>query len=267
MTAAELHTLTGAYALDALSEDESEAFERHLADCASCGLEVAELRATGARLGLAVAEQPPPELRARVLGRIGAVRQEPPRPPRKEPRPRGTGGTAGHPGTAGGRWSRARRWQTFALAASVAAVALGGVAVWQQRDADDARRDSARESARSAELTKVAEVLTAADARTVSSKRLPGGGSGTAVVSQRLDRAAFLASGMAPPPSGKVYQFWFDDHGTMRSAGLMGRDNTVLLDGKVDGARGMGITVEPGGGSSQPTSKPVALMAFPADGG
>jgi len=38
----------------------------------------------------------------------------------------------------------------------------------------------------------------------------------------------------------------------------------VLLQGAVDGADGMGITVEPAGGSPEPTSPPVAVMDFPA---
>ncbi|MEU7407708.1 anti-sigma factor [Streptomyces sp. NPDC044948] len=87
------------------------------------------------------------------------------------------------------------------------------------------------------------------------------------VVSEGQDRAVFLASGMAEPPRGKVYQLWFDDHGTMRSAGLMDPGSTsqaVLMEGAVDGAAGVGITVEPSGGSEQPTSDPIALMSMPA---
>jgi hypothetical protein len=38
----------------------------------------------------------------------------------------------------------------------------------------------------------------------------------------------------------------------------------MLLDGPIDGATGMGITVEPAGGSPQPTTEPVGLMEFPA---
>lgn len=52
----------------------------------------------------------------------------------------------------------------------------------------------------------------------------------------------------------------------MRSAGLMNRaatSGTVLLDGPVDGASAIGITVEPAGGSAQPTSAPLALLTFP----
>lgn len=63
-----------------------------------------------------------------------------------------------------------------------------------------------------------------------------------------------------------MYQLWFDDRGTMRSAGLIDRaatSDTALLDGPVDGASGMGITVEPAGGSTQPTSAPLALLTFP----
>ena len=97
-------------------------------------------------------------------------------------------------------------------------------------------------------------------------RRLAGGATGTVTVSRSRDRAVFAVAGMASPPSGKVYQLWFDDGGTMRSAGLMtpGRsEQTVLMRGSVDGAAGMGITVEPGGGSEQPTSAPIALMDFP----
>ncbi|MGW4971187.1 RskA family anti-sigma factor, partial [Streptomyces albidoflavus] len=79
MTTAELHTLTGAYALHALSEEERDAFDRHLADCPACTTEVAELTATAARLGLAEAAVPPPAMKDQVLRRIGEVRQEPPR--------------------------------------------------------------------------------------------------------------------------------------------------------------------------------------------
>ncbi|MBL0804656.1 zf-HC2 domain-containing protein, partial [Streptomyces albidoflavus] len=79
MTTAELHTLTGAYALHALPEEERAAFDRHLADCPACTTEVAELTATAARLGLAEAAVPPPAMKDQVLRRIGEVRQEPPR--------------------------------------------------------------------------------------------------------------------------------------------------------------------------------------------
>lgn len=78
MSNAELHTLTGAYALQALPEAERRDFERHLGDCEACAVEVRELSETATRLGLAVARTPPPELRERVLREITDVRQDSP---------------------------------------------------------------------------------------------------------------------------------------------------------------------------------------------
>lgn len=248
MSEAELHTLTGAYALNALDPRERAAFARHLAECESCAREVREFAATAAVLGTAVAEPPPAALRARVLDRIAAVRQEPPgaRPPRER---------------AGGRWRRA---PTLVPAACLAAAAaLGGVAVWQYQLAEDARRE-ARQQEQRAEA--VAALLAAPDAR-LTTGELPGGATGTVVVSRSQDRAAVITSGMPPAPSGHAYQLWYDDPaGGMRPAGLMpgAPDGTaVLLSGPLGDATGMGITVEPAGGSPQPTTEPLVVMEFP----
>lgn len=103
--------------------------------------------------------------------------------------------------------------------------------------------------------------------RSVITLKLKGGASGTVVVSRSRDRAVFIASRMPKPPGGKVYQLWYDDAGTMRSAGLMDPGRTteaVPLDGAVEGASGLGITLEPAGGSHAPTSAPLALLGLPA---
>jgi anti-sigma-K factor RskA len=76
---AELHTLTGAYALDAVSDVDRAEFERHLGECVACRQEVAELRATGARLAAAAAVDPPPGLKLVVLADVARTRQLPPR--------------------------------------------------------------------------------------------------------------------------------------------------------------------------------------------
>ncbi|MER5278494.1 anti-sigma factor [Streptomyces sp. NPDC002809] len=257
MSDAGLHTLTGAYALHALPESERREFERHLGDCEACSVEVRELSETATRLGLAVSVTPPRELRERVLHEIATVRQEPPPGGRRARTGRMGRSTAGRPS----------RWPKFALAASLAAAAgFGGIAVWQNQEAQEARQDSRATQQRSDQL---AQVLAAPDARTRSGT-LEGGGKGTVVVSESRNRAVFLASGLAEAPAGKVYQLWFDDDGTMRSAGLMrasGGSSTTyatLLDGPVDPATGMGVTVEPAGGSAQPTSAPLALIDLPS---
>ncbi|MFE5942842.1 anti-sigma factor domain-containing protein [Streptomyces sp. NPDC056480] len=251
MNTDDLHMLSGAYALDALSDEERREYERHLADCASCAEEVAELSETAARLGLAASAPVPPSLREDVLRRITQVRQAPPADP-----------TA--PARAAPSGVRARRGLLWALAASIAsAVLLGGTAVVQHQLAQDAERETQRVQQAAGE---VAAVLAAPDAR-LTATALPQGATGAVVVSRSLDQAVFTASDLTVPPHGKVYQLWFDDRGTMRPAGLIDPDRTTtatLMDGPVDGATGMGITIEPAGGSSRPTSPPIALAAFPA---
>ena len=73
----ELHLLTGSYALDALPPDEQAEFDKHLAQCPSCAQEVRGLRETAARLALATAVSPPPQLRAGVLAAVPRTRQLP----------------------------------------------------------------------------------------------------------------------------------------------------------------------------------------------
>ncbi|MFG2633255.1 anti-sigma factor domain-containing protein [Streptomyces sp. NPDC048362] len=261
MTTAERHDLTGAYALQALEDDERAAFERHLARCEACGQEVAEFTATAARLALACSVPARPALRERVLDRITGVRQVAPvvapvrRARGRSPWGGGPAGRAGWSPRGGG----AARW---ALAASVAAALFGGVAVWQYERAQDAREQVARARRGGDDL---AGVLAAPDARSRSAR--VAGGTATVVVSAGRDRAVFLASRMDPPPRGKVYQLWFADGGTMRSAGLVdpGRGSqAVLMSGEVGEASGVGVTVEPAGGSPRPTSAPLALLAVPS---
>ena len=74
----ELHLLTGSYALDALTDDEQADFEKHLARCPSCAEEVRGLREAAARLAMATAVTPPPEMRSRVLTAAPRTRQLPP---------------------------------------------------------------------------------------------------------------------------------------------------------------------------------------------
>lgn len=250
MTSADLHTLAGAYVLHALSETELVEFERHLADCEPCALEVRELAATAGRLGASVAAAPPSALRDRVMRQISTVRQEPPEVP---------------PGPRGGVRRLGRSMPRLVLAACLAAAVMGGgAAVWQYQQAQDAQRQlEASEESNEAMM----RVLTAPDVR-VSSGDLPEGASGTLLLSPGEDRAVFVSAGMPSPPEGMVYQLWFNDDGTMRPAGLMNPDDgpasaAVLMDGPVGSASGMGITVEPSGGSPEPTSDPLAEMPFP----
>ncbi|MGN6132708.1 MAG: RskA family anti-sigma factor, partial [Nocardioidaceae bacterium] len=75
----DLHTLSGAYAIDALSPEEAEEFRTHLSACQVCRDEVRELREAAAKMGASEALGPPPALRARVLEAASRQPQQPPR--------------------------------------------------------------------------------------------------------------------------------------------------------------------------------------------
>jgi anti-sigma-K factor RskA len=247
MTSPDAHTLTGAYALDALEEFERRQFEAHLAECPDCAREVAELRATAARLGTAVVEQPSDDLRRRVLGQIATTRQEAPITARPAaPRsPRG--------------WVT-RMTAAVAAVAVAAAVALGVLVIRTQDQLSQAQ----------AQYGPIATVLAARDAR-VATTTLPGVGSATILASHSLDRAVLLVSGMPAPPAEHTYQAWLiGNTGLPRPAGLLTVTGTavapppLLLVGGLDKATVLKITVEPAGGSAQPTTSPIMSVSLPA---
>ncbi|CAN7597375.1 anti-sigma factor [Terrabacter sp. LjRoot27] len=270
----DIHALSGAYAVDALDEVERARFERHLAGCTACQAEVESLVAAASELSVLTEVAPPASLRAKVLAEIATVRPLPPltaqqgdaadedvtsTPPAPVQAP-----AAAAPETriehgddlAGRRRSRsarglARGWRVVVAAATVAVLAIGGFTVWKQIDKDPSRA--------------IADQVLAAPDATRYGARLAGGATATVVRSNSLQKAVIVTSGMSQPPSGKVFQLWLQDAtGHMTSAGLMpgGGDQVVVLSGDASHSKGAGITVEPEGGSDQPTSNPVAFIAF-----
>lgn len=239
----DLHTLAGAYALDALPDDDRALFEGHLARCEACDQEVRELREATAQLGVAVTSAPPPHLRAQVLERIGQVRQLPPV----------------LPDLASERRKRARRRPRLAagLAAACLAVALvaGGLAVRSQQDLD---RERAASQA-------VAAVLSAPDARTVSGRA--AGGTATVVVSRSRGQVVFASSGLRPLEKSETYELWLMGPRDVRPAGLLrpdavGQTRPVVASPLHDADR-VGLTVEPAAGSPRPTTTPVLVLTLP----
>jgi anti-sigma-K factor RskA len=234
MTDHEIHALSGAYAIDALDPEERARFVEHLAACSSCQSEVASLQEAAAVLGEAAATAPPAGLRDRVLAEVGSVRPLPPPVPADRA-----------PGL--------RRWAApLIAAAAVLAVAVGGTVVW----------DQARDSS-SSQLTRAEQVVQARDADQVSVD-LPGGASATVYLSRAQNRVALVTRHLPAAPAGRVYQLWLQKNGRMVPAGLMprGSDQTRLFDGVLAGATAAGITVEPAGGSQEPTTAAIALFEF-----
>ncbi len=259
-----VHTLIGAYVLDAVDDLERAAVERHLARCEVCATEARELRETATRLASSTAVAPPPELRDRVLEAVTQIRQTAPRSSR--------------PGQ--GALIRWRRGTAAAVAACLLAVG-GGFAVWslqQERvererataEAAADRADAARKRAEAADkradaatrrAADIAAVLAAPDAVTRTAT-VTGGGRVRVVVSAELDRAVVLLNDLGRTPAGKTYQLWLIKGAQPRSAGVLpagAQAATRLLRGLGD-AELLGVTVEPAGGSEQPTTTPVAAV-------
>ncbi|MFJ4880741.1 anti-sigma factor domain-containing protein [Streptomyces sp. NPDC088745] len=240
------HALVAAYVLGALEAGERGAFEDHLQACETCQMEAAEFEATAARLAAAVALPPPTAAKAQVMAAIDGVRQSPPRIP-----------GAAAPALGG---VLRRKALPLALAASVAAAVFGGTTVWQLRDGQELRQQ-ARQAQQ--QLDAVSAVLAAPDARSVRG-RAANGATVTIVASKRQNGAVLTATSLPALGAGKIYQLWLDYGGTMRPAGFIDGDGTVVLTGDPADAGAVGLTLEPAGGSPQPTSAPLLLMSLPA---
>ena len=247
----ELHLLTGSYALDALTGDEQADFEKHLARCPACAEEVRGLRETAARLAMATAVSPPPEMRSRVLAAVPRSRQLP--PPGRNLLARAGERTGLR------RLSPSRAGLTAGVLALVAAVAF--LLVTQVSTSRQLQQAQASNSA-------IAAVLAAPDAR-IESLPATVGGTVSAVLSVREREAVVTAADIPSLPGSRVYQLWvITASGAARSAGLLavttsGSAAPVLASGVLPGDR-LGITVEPAGGSAQPTTTPVVIVPVTA---
>jgi anti-sigma-K factor RskA len=285
---ADIHGLSGAYAVDALDTDERAAFEQHLAQCAECQAEVASLREAAAGLAALSETAPPPELRRAVLAGIKTVRPLPPAVPVVEATaaPQVVAPSSGGDGIPGADTSPEgdhplsddalgggdvlpgdaqpsadvvplaprRRPKVWLVAAAAAVVlALGGI-VW-----------NANRHEPSPTYTATEQVVHASDAQRY--EKSIDGVRATIIRSPSLHKAVIVADNMPAAPAGKDYQLWLNYPGKgMVSAGLMPHGAkptvTVLLDGDAAKATAAGITVEPAGGSKAPTSNPIALFTF-----
>ncbi|HEY0393249.1 MAG TPA: anti-sigma factor [Candidatus Elarobacter sp.] len=83
---------------------------------------------------------------------------------------------------------------------------------------------------------------------------------GAAIVGSGGTRTAFVVSGLPAPPAGRGYQVWVRGAG-IRSPGMMHRTSTglevlVVRGDALAGAKHIGITVEPAGGSPKRTGPP-----------
>ncbi|WP_028934984.1 anti-sigma factor [Pseudonocardia spinosispora] len=253
MTSPDVHTLTGAYALDALDDFERRQFERHLAQCPDCVEEVDELRATAARLAVAVTEVAPDAFRQRVMAEVATTRQEPPSTTASPRR--------GRPDRTGRGYGWVVRLGAVAAAAAVVVLSVVAVRSNQERDSVQAQLDQLQ-----ARIASVRQLASAPDARRDTGVGVHGG-TAFVLASPSLDKAMLMTSDLPAPPSGHTYQAWLIGAGQPRSVGLVTPVQATegpLMFEKLSGAKKVGLTIEPEGGSEQPTTTPVVLFDMPS---
>ena len=249
MSTADLHLDTGAMALGALPDDESEAVQAHLQTCESCTAELAGFRETVAMLAAVSAEVPPTSLRRAVMARIAVTPQLPPlasqpaqtapAAPAEEP--------AEPPAELPDNVVPRRRWYRrpgALVAAAVAALVIGAGAVFGINQANQSN-----EVAQTPEQC----VAQAADKQTTN----PVDGQGSVVYAPSCAAVTIDVTGLPDLPDDQTFQLW-------AVAGEQPRSLDVLPDASAGqpqlvtkstqpGENAVAITVEPAGGSAAPT--------------
>ncbi|MDX3075048.1 anti-sigma factor [Streptomyces sp. MI02-7b] len=272
-----VHDLAESYTLDALRPGEVRRFEAHLLRCDACADRVRELAGDTVRLG------------GGGQGRTRTVRGEAAGHPghREYPAHRGYPGHLEHlehsgrwPGVRWREWSaragayhRLRRWRrpsAVRLAATGAVVALVvsavlGVLLHRAEERLDRERTRTRA---------VIEVLNAGDARPAYTNDDHGRGV-TAVYSRALRRAVVTVQGLPRLEGRRVYQVWLvsERPEAFRSIGVFADDpgagdtpGPLVAAGLDDRSYAFTVTIEPSGGSPQPTADPVAQLPLLALG-
>jgi anti-sigma-K factor RskA len=254
-----LHTLVGAYVMDAVPDADRAAFERHLTGCEPCREEVRGLREATARLATASAIEPRAELRAQTLLAAGRLRQLPPETGGRRSAGR-TGRRRRRPGGAGLAGVFVRSWpvRITAAAAVVLAAAVVGLSLYMSAMQHRLSADDQRSHA-------IAAIIGAPDARRMTA-RVRTGGMATVIMSHRDGELVFTASKLSALPSSRAYELWLMGPAGATPAGMLpsargGMTGPMVVGGLVPGDR-LAVTVEPASGSQHPTTRPVVLVGL-----
>jgi anti-sigma-K factor RskA len=238
MSGDNIHLLAGAYALNALPLDERAFYERHLAVCEACRLEVAEYAETAATLGVAASEEPPAQLRERVLTDVDTTRQLSPLQT-EDP----------------GFMERFRPALTaVAGVLLVAVVGLGGFTAYLLGENAELERQVAA-------TAEGADALPAflAQAQIVPLAS-PAGTAAGFVHSDAHNRGMLVVDGLTELDPDHDYQLWLFHDGVPVPAGVFDViDGVVMFDAEapVRQAELIAVTVEPSGGLPEPSGEVV----------
>jgi anti-sigma-K factor RskA len=239
--------LKDAYVLGALPEEERLEFEQYLVAHPDLQAEMEELSTIAGLLAFSPQEQePPPELRRRIMDTVEAEAVH----PAEAVRPR-----------AGRRSWLAGLWEAVGvrdLALAGAAMLVIGLFSWSMLLQGEVRDLQGR----------VQSLQSQPQDQAQGPQMIALGGAGTEqgiraeLVTLKDDRAVLVAENMPPAPEGKTYQIWVIKGDTPKPSGLFeprGDSIAAVVENPVEGADAVAVTVEPEGGSKQPTTDPMLV--------
>ncbi|HEX6291155.1 MAG TPA: anti-sigma factor [Herpetosiphonaceae bacterium] len=251
------HDLQPQLAAYALGESEADPdLLTHLASCEACQRALQGYTHIARILPYTAPQAtPPPELRARILDAATSAPVES-RAAQRRPAP------AAHP------WWRVRLAPRWSFAAVMLLALLGWNIALQMRlnsQAAQIERLSTQVANSRQSWQTMTRVLNTPD---LQDYELSGeSASGRFWASPQLSVACLVAQGLPDPGSGKVYQVWLNQGGTPIGVGTFvpqSGNGWVLLpvDQPLATYQGVGVTIEPRGGSQQPTSPAVLRGAL-----
>ena len=229
--------LKDAFVLGALPEEERRELEEYLAAHPERQAEIDELGSVAGLLALSPREQEPsPELRRSIMDVVEAEAE----------RPRARSGSV----LAGLREFLSIR----NLALGAAALLVIGLFSWNMVLQGEMRDLQSRVQSMQA---------SEGDSRMVA---LEGSGPARQVSAEVMiledHRAVLMAEDMPPVPEDKTFQIWVIEKDVPRPSGVfeVGEDQVaVVVENPVEGADAIAVTVEPEGGSPQPTTDPMLV--------
>jgi anti-sigma-K factor RskA len=231
-----------AYVLGALDPEAVAALENHLAACETCRAELIAYRRVGHHLLTAAPpRQPPDRLRRQLQRRLPGAHTA--------PRPRFA-------------------WSFNRLAAGAAILLLIALNISSFVQVQNLER---RQQALTRQLeSDRAALALLADAQTVSIDINEGKIAGTFLLNPGRDFGLLIVSNLPQLPNDQTYQAWLiDPQGGRTSAGIFQPDPGLAYVSKgiasavaLSSYIGIGVTVEPAGGSDQPTGERVIRINF-----
>jgi anti-sigma-K factor RskA len=231
-----------AYALGALDAEEIPALESHLTTCETCRAELADYRRVGAGLLTALPVRAPRSAVRRSLQKQLSGDRAIERP----------------------RFS----WSLGRLAFAAILVGLVGINVLTLFQVYSLKREQAELiDKQTSDQTSIA-MLAYPTTKTVTFDE--NGVSGSLLVDKKRNLLAVFAWNLSEPPAGKTYQMWLiDPKGDRTSGGFLAPEpgypfvTAVIRSTRpLSDFTGIGITLEPSGGSPKPTGPRVMHADF-----